>query len=159
MSVTAPAATVVVRRPATADDDAFLAALYAANRAAELAPTGWPPAAVAAFCAQQHAVRERAYAAAFPGADDEVLLADGERVGRLLTTRVGSATHVVDLAVHPDHQGRGLGTAALAAVLASAEGPVRLTVRAGNPARRLYERLGFVVVADRGTDLEMEAAR
>ena len=47
----------------------------------------------------------------------------------------------------PGFHGRGLGTRLLRRVLAHADArgvPVRLTVLRPNPARRLYERLGFV---------------
>jgi ribosomal protein S18 acetylase RimI-like enzyme len=153
-----PAMTPALRRvPQTPDDEPFLAELYAACRADELAPAGWDEATVAAFCAQQHAAREDWYATAFPGARATVLLVDDEPAGRLLTWRGDGTTHVVDVAVHPRHRGHGLGTAALRAVLDEADGPVRLVVRRDNPARRLYERLGFRPVAHEGFDLTMEA--
>ncbi len=154
-----PTAVAVARRSQTPEDDAFLAELYTATHADELAVTGWDAATVAAFCAQQRAARERWYAAAFPGACAQVLVADGEPLGRLLTHRQAGITYVVDIAVAPSRQGRGIGTAVLHAVLDEAGGPVRLTVRRDNPARRLYERLGFVAVADDGLDLVLEAAR
>ncbi|MFI5807924.1 GNAT family N-acetyltransferase [Streptomyces sp. NPDC051561] len=50
--------------------------------------------------------------------------------------------------VDPAHQGRGLGTAVLNALLAHSDRenfPVRLQVLQGSPARRLYERHGFVL--------------
>jgi GNAT superfamily N-acetyltransferase len=50
--------------------------------------------------------------------------------------------------LHPNHQGRGLGTAVLRHVLAEADEagePVRLDVLQGSAARRLYERHGFVL--------------
>ena len=48
--------------------------------------------------------------------------------------------------VDPRHQGRGLGTAVLKAVLdeVTDHRPVRLLVIQGSSARRLYERHGFV---------------
>jgi ribosomal protein S18 acetylase RimI-like enzyme len=151
-----PTATLA-RRAQRPDDEPFLADLYAACRADELAATGWDAGAIAAFCAAQHAARERWYAGVFPGARAEVLLVHDEPCGRLLSWCADGTTHVVDIAVHPRHQGRGIGTAALRAVLDEAGGPARLTVRRDNPARRLYERLGFVVVADNELDLTMEA--
>lgn len=51
-------------------------------------------------------------------------------------------------AVLPSHQGRGIGTLLLRDYLARAAGrfpAVTLTVRADNPALRLYERAGFSV--------------
>jgi ribosomal protein S18 acetylase RimI-like enzyme len=58
------------------------------------------------------------------------------------------------ISIHPDHQDSGLGTAALTSLLERADEqdvPVQLEVFDTNPARRLYERLGFVEVAVTGT--------
>ena len=52
---------------------------------------------------------------------------------------------VIELFRHPDH--RGAGRALLERALAIADGPaLGLVVTEGNPARRLYERLGFRLV-------------
>ena len=56
--------------------------------------------------------------------------------------------HVKDLAVHPDHRGRGIGTRLLDAGLLrlrrQSVNRVKLEVRASNqPALDLYERFGF----------------
>jgi [ribosomal protein S18]-alanine N-acetyltransferase len=62
--------------------------------------------------------------------------------------------HINNLAVRPDFQGRGLGTALLRHVLecGATRGADRATLevrRSNAPARRLYERLGFEVAATR----------
>ena len=56
-------------------------------------------------------------------------------------------------------RGRGIGTALVEQVIADAEAravPVRLGVLEHNPARRLYERLGFRVVHVEPPRLRME---
>ncbi|TCC43718.1 GNAT family N-acetyltransferase [Kribbella sindirgiensis] len=58
----------------------------------------------------------------------------------------------------PRHQGRGLGTAVLRSVLGRADGDgvtVRLNVLQGSPARKLYERHGFVVDDEDPVDVFM----
>ena len=55
----------------------------------------------------------------------------------------------------PAWQGRGLGTAVLQHVLDSCDGPVRLNVLQGSPARRLYERHGFIVDSEDAVDIFM----
>jgi ribosomal protein S18 acetylase RimI-like enzyme len=88
----------------------------------------------------------------------------GELVGaawvRLLTGDNGGYGYVDDdtpelaIAVHPHERGRGVGERMLRALLdaaADAFSAVSLSVRADNPALRLYERVGFEVV--RRTDV------
>ncbi|WP_349814993.1 GNAT family N-acetyltransferase [Curtobacterium sp. MCSS17_005] len=56
----------------------------------------------------------------------------------------------------PDIQGRGVGSTVLRAVLDEPhDGPTRLNVLVGSPARRLYERHGFVLDTDDGVDVFM----
>ncbi|MGW5352746.1 N-acetyltransferase family protein [Streptomyces sp. NPDC004031] len=58
----------------------------------------------------------------------------------------------------PHHQGRGLGSDVLRAVLAQADArgqTVRLNVLQGSPARRLYERHGFTVDSEDPVDVFM----
>jgi ribosomal protein S18 acetylase RimI-like enzyme len=89
----------------------------------------------------------------------------GQPVGaawvRLLTGDEGGYGYVDDatpelaIAVHPNERGRGVGERMLRELLAFADAAgfraVSLSVRADNPALRLYERVGFQVV--RRTDV------
>jgi ribosomal protein S18 acetylase RimI-like enzyme len=64
---------------------------------------------------------------------------------------VDSGTPELAIAVTPAHIGRGVGSKMLAAVLASALGiypAIALSVRANNPAKALYDRMGFAVIAE-----------
>lgn len=57
------------------------------------------------------------------------------------------------VAVSPGHRGRGVGTALMERLLTEASGlfpALTLSVSPRNPARRLYERLGFETVEVRG---------
>lgn len=53
------------------------------------------------------------------------------------------ANILVYIAVHPSLRGQGLGRALMEKALALTRGGVALHVEPDNPARRLYERLGF----------------
>ena len=64
---------------------------------------------------------------------------------------VDPQTPELAIAVEPGHEGRGIGTSLIEELVARAATrfeTVVLSVRSGNPAVRLYERLGFVIIAD-----------
>lgn len=50
---------------------------------------------------------------------------------------------LVYIAVHADTRGKGVGGRLVELAIAEAEGDIALHVEPDNPARRLYERLGF----------------
>lgn len=89
-----------------------------------------------------------------------MIVSGGIDVGLLQVVDEGTQLVVGKIELLPEHQGQGIGSTLLARVLDEARGrgvPVRLQVlRANTPARRLYERLGFVVVGETATHLEME---
>ncbi|AKQ69760.1 Acetyltransferase, GNAT family [Myxococcus hansupus] len=133
-------------RAATASDEPFLFALYVSTREHELAAWGWAPAQRDAFLRMQWMAQSHDWAARYPGADHQVVCRDGQPVGRLLVARTTPEWRVVDIALLPQHQGGGVGTRLLTHVrdeAAKAGAPLRLQVLRTNPARRLYERLGF----------------
>jgi ribosomal protein S18 acetylase RimI-like enzyme len=64
---------------------------------------------------------------------------------------VPAAHHEIAIAVHPDFHGHGIGTTLMAGLNALADAhhiDLALTVREGNPAIRLYQRMGFVVTEE-----------
>ena len=81
------AGTVVIR-PATASDDEFLYAVYAATRSDEFASLGWPPEQLEAFLKMQFEMQRRSYALQFPGAEHNIVLFHGDPAGRILHLEV-----------------------------------------------------------------------
>lgn len=99
------------------------------------------------------------YAAEWPGHAHDIVTLAGAPVGQQRVHRGAEALHLIDISLGAASRGRGLGTALLRALQdeAAARGlPLRLAVMQGNPAARLYARLGFVPVGDRGLHTEME---
>jgi ribosomal protein S18 acetylase RimI-like enzyme len=136
-------------RPAEPGDGDLLLAVYASTRAAELALVAWDDAAKRAFVEQQYAAQDTHYRAHYPGAAWQVIEAGGEPAGRLIVHRGDGDIRVMDISLLPEHRGRGLGTAVLGELAAEADAAQRrlsIHVERTNPARRLYERLGFVAV-------------
>ena len=132
-------------READRDDADLLFELYASTRT-DLAALSLPGPARAALLELQYRAMTAGYAARFPDAEHRLVVVDGEAVGRVLLAQEPGALRLVDVTLLPDHRGAGLGADVVRDVLerAGAAGlAVRLEVAVGNPARRLYERLGF----------------
>lgn len=143
--------TAISRRRQTNDDDALLRALFAESRD-DLALL--PPVLIDMQVRAQGAD----YAARFPGARHEIVMADGVDAGRLLVDFGRDIVRVVDVTVVKARRGQGIASATLRDVIAEAgPRPVVLTVWTANAgARRLYQRLGFALVGvDAGEYVEM----
>lgn len=151
-------------RPATAEDRDFLLAVYASTRVDELNLTHWDSATRAAFVRQQFDAQTQHYEAHYPQAQLQVIVdqRDGQDqdAGRLWTDVGEHELHVLDISVLPFARGRGLGTHCLQGlrVQAHARGlPLGIFVEIHNPARRLYDRLGFVALGEpQGLYLQMQ---
>jgi len=140
-------------RPITDADLPFLARLYASTRTEELAVTDWPDAQKATFLHMQFDAQHAHYQTHFAGAEFLVIEQGGEAVGRLYLARWAREHRIVDIALLPEHRGRGLGTALLRDLLdeaARAGKAVTIHVEKFNPALTLYRRLGFAAAGEAG---------
>lgn len=83
--------------------------------------------------------------------DLHLVVADnGDVAGYVLTSRPPEGGVIDEVAVHPVHRRRGLGEALTRAGIRSlGDRTITLVVMDDNPARRLYERLGFAVWEER----------
>jgi ribosomal protein S18 acetylase RimI-like enzyme len=146
----AAAAGLAFRRVAEADL-AFLARLYASTRADEMAVVPWPAEEKAAFLAMQFRAQHTDYQRNYADADWLVIAHEGEDIGRLYLDRRAPEHRIIDIALLPEHRGRGYGTALMADLLdeaAAAGKPMSIHVEKFNRAQRLYRRLGFVTVEE-----------
>lgn len=136
----------VTLRPATDADRGFLRQVYADSRADELAPTGWTDDEKAAFCLRQFETQDRHYRMHYPTCEFLLVERDGHPIGRLYRDRRADEIRVVDIALLANARGQGVGERLMREILAEAGAaglPVRIHVERHNPARRLYDRLGF----------------
>jgi ribosomal protein S18 acetylase RimI-like enzyme len=150
---------VTTLRPARPEDREFLLAVYASTRAEELAPVPWTGEEKAAFLRMQFEAQDVHYRAHYDGATYDVIEVDGVLAGRLYLHRTPKEIRLVDIALLPRFRGTGIGTRLLADLVAEAEGrgvPLTIHVEISNPARRLYQRLGFAPVEEHGVYLLME---
>ena len=113
----------------------------------------WDDEVKRAFVEHQFAAQDAHYRANYPGATFDVIEVDGERAGRLYVFRGAEEIRIVDIALAPKFRGRGIGTGLLRALMdeAGASGrSLSIHVEMNNPARRLYERLGFEPAGEHG---------
>ncbi|WP_329455059.1 GNAT family N-acetyltransferase [Streptomyces sp. NBC_01497] len=102
-------------------------------------------------------VRQR-FRDSFSERHTSVVVVDGELAGCVTVRPTAKGRMLEHFYLAHRHQGRGLGTAVLRAVLArtdAEEAAVRLTVLQGSSARRLYERHGFVTESQDPVDVVM----
>ncbi len=155
----ASALDAVTLRPATEADADVLLAIYASTRAHELALLDWADEQKAAFLQMQFEAQHRHYVEHYVGASFLVIERGGMPIGRLYLHEGNDDVRVMDIALLPDARGQGIGGTLLRNVLAAASARgrrVSIHVEIDNPARHLYERLGFTPVEERGLHLLME---
>ena len=147
------ASQAVTLRPVTAEDEGFLYSVYASTREAELAGVDWTEEDKAAFLWQQFEAQDRHYREQYDGASYDVVEVDSRPAGRLYVARWDDEIRIMDIALLPENCRRGIGTGLLRELLdEGARTGKRVTVHVEqfNPARRLYERLGFRWLRDAG---------
>ncbi len=138
-----------VLRPAEATDAAWIAELRAVVMRPDLERLGrFDPVRV----------RER-FLAAFEPEQTYVIHSDGVDAGVIAVRPEADARWIEHFFIAPAHQGKGLGGAVLRHVMGASvdERPFRLDVLQGSPARRLYERHGFVLESEDPVDVFMVA--
>lgn len=149
----------ISRRPVRPDDQEFQFRLYSSTRQEEIAAFGWSREQQEAFLRMQFAAQKNWYSTAYPQAAWEIVELEQIPVGRMIVSRGKDSFTLVDITLVSEHRGEGIGTALVRELLqrGSAESvPVRLQVRKGNPAARLYQRLGFVKTGEDEMYLQME---
>lgn len=137
----------------------FLLTLYATTRVDELAQVQWTDEEKATFITQQFEAQHTWWQMHYSDARFDLVLVDGEPAGRLYVDVWEKEIRIVDIALLPQYRGRGLGTRLMEPVFAEGDAagkPVSIHVEIFNPARRLYDRLGFVEKETRGVYVLME---
>jgi ribosomal protein S18 acetylase RimI-like enzyme len=145
-------------RPATSQDEPFLQNLFASTRADELALMNWDENQKEFFIAMQFRAQSSQYVTSYPDAVNSIVLWNDAPIGRLILNRGEREFTLVDVALLPAHRGAGIGTHLIEDLLleaAAAGKPVRLNVWHSNPAKKLYQRMGFSTANDEGVYCEM----
>lgn len=81
----------------------------------------------------------------------QVIRSNDLEVGFIMAPIKGGARWIHTICIVPEHQNKGIGAEVVRSIIAEAETqnmPLYLSVLKVNPARRLYERLGFAVIEE-----------
>ena len=146
-------------RPFRPDDQEFLYRLYVSTRLHEIGGFGWPAAQQEMFLRMQFNAQYHSYEAAYGKAEHQIVELDGQPAGRVMVLWEKDFALLVDIALLEEHRGRGFGGELLGELIQQCKDkrlPLRLQVLKTNPARRLYERLGFISTGEDQMYIQME---
>ncbi|HET7436284.1 MAG TPA: GNAT family N-acetyltransferase, partial [Thermoanaerobaculia bacterium] len=123
------------------------------TREEEMKRVPWSEADKIAFLAHQFHAQSEHYAIVYENAEFLIISKDGVDIGRMYIDRQPDEIHLVDIALLPEYRGQGIGGKLVQQVLEEGRATgkkVTIYVENFNPARHLYDRLGFRHVDDNG---------
>jgi ribosomal protein S18 acetylase RimI-like enzyme len=150
---------MIALRPIRPEDRDFLCRVYGSTRTEELAPVPWTEEQKAAFIRQQFDAQTAYWDEQYPDAERSIVELDGRPAGRLYVQRWPKEIRLVDIALLPAFRRHGAATELIQRLFSEASErsvPLTIHVEIFNPARALYERLGFVSKGERGMYMLME---
>lgn len=144
--------STLVVRPALPQDEIFLYELYSALRTPEFAMAPIDASQRDYLIRLQFRGQMYTYSEAYPNSCYHIVLLDSKPVGRLWVAQQDGAFHLVDIAMHPSLQKKGLGTVLVQRLqqeAAKARLPIRSTVSKFNPGSlRFHQRLAFQILRE-----------
>jgi ribosomal protein S18 acetylase RimI-like enzyme len=131
-------------RRATENDFDFLYALHVATMKEYVDKTwGW-----------NDVFQETTFRKRYIPAELQIITCDGKDMGMLSIEEREDDVFLRAIEVHPDYQNKGVATSIIHTIIADGiqkKKPVRLYVLKANPAKRLYDRLGFSIIEETAT--------
>ena len=140
-----PRSSITFRRTTDADVP-FLRHLYGTTREEELRPVPWSDEQKQQFLEMQFTAQKSHYEEYYPDCDFLLIEMDRTPIGRLYVDRGDDDIRITDIALLPEFRGRGIGRMLIEEILAEGQSTgksVSIHVEHDNPARHLYDRLGF----------------
>jgi ribosomal protein S18 acetylase RimI-like enzyme len=140
-------------RPETQDDLEFSYQLYASTREQEMALTTWNAAQKEVFLRMQFNAQREHYLRYYPTASFQIIEYQSRPIGRMYVDRWEKEIRLMDIALLPDFCGQGLGSRLIQTIMEEGQRTgkaVSVHVEQFNPARRLYQRMGFQLAEDKG---------
>ncbi len=134
-------------------DIPFLKKVYFSTREEELKQVkDWNLNMKTAFLTQQFNAQHEYYQKNYTGAKFFVIEKNEEKIGRLYyVENFEETTRIIDIALLPKFQNKGLGTHILKGIFERAkeiQQPVTIHVESFNPAMNLYSKLGFQKISE-----------
>jgi GNAT superfamily N-acetyltransferase len=152
--------STIAVRPALPQDEIFLYELYVAIRGPQFAQTLLTAAQREHLLRMQFHAQLSSYTQQFPNSCYHLVMLDGKAVGRLWVAPVNGGFHLVDIAIHPTLQSKGLGGVLVQRLQQEAQNakmPITSTIDRFNPGSlRFHQRMGFHVVREDPMQYYME---
>ena len=149
----------VMLRRVKENDSELLYPVFASSRTDLLAVVeDWDEAQQNVFVRFQFKAQQDQYRSNYPDAHFNIIILASEVIGYIHTAQ-GDEIRLIDVTLLPRHRNRGIGQALIQDLLDKGERlqkHVSLHVQHGNPARRLYARLGFIETGEQGIYKRME---
>ena len=146
-------------RAVTTEDASFLLTLYKSSRGDDLRGLGWEEERVSEFLDMQYEAQQRFQANEYRRPVDQIVMRNGEAIGRIMFEPREHEIRCVDIALCPEHRSAGIGAYLLRELQTEAKRqkkPLRLQVIRFNRAISLFERLGFQRISETGTHFQLE---
>lgn len=148
-------------RPASDADEGFLYRLYESTRGQQFQLLPLPPEQIEALVRMQFNAQRGGYRQQYPASEDSIILVNGEPAGRVwLDGSSPVELHLLDIAILPKYQARGLGTEVVRQTMEEARAAGKTmslhVSRTNVRAFDLYRRLGFEVTGGDEMNVEMK---
>lgn len=141
-------------RPIEEKDKSLLLEIYASTRKEEMERVPeWSETMKTEFISSQFHAQHDHYQMNYPGADFWVIELDNKRIGRLYLDSdfQSKEIRIIDITILPEFRNRKLGEGILSDLMdkaAEMDKPLSIHVESFNPAKNLYNRLGFKKISE-----------
>ena len=137
---------MIIFRHIEDNDSPFIEKVYRSTRENELLFTNWTEEQKKTFVLMQLNAQLADYKRNYKGATYELVFFNKQPVGCLYLWETNYEIRVLDISLLPEFRGNGIGSSILKEIIVSARLKnkfISLHVEHNNPAKKLYERLGF----------------
>jgi len=140
-------------RPAVAEDENLLVAVYGSTRQQELAMVPWNDEQKDAFIRFQLNAQLTHYQNEYPKAEYLIILFEAQPVGRLYIDRREAEIRIMDITLLPEHRGKGISSPIIQRLKdeAAASGKkLSINLDKLSQSQPIFERFGFAPAEDTG---------